>query len=425
MKKSIAIVASLVVLAGVVVTSCSNAKKADAKQASAVELEMYYYKQENQEGLKKLVDAYTAKTGVKINLLIVPNDGDATMAARAAQGKLPDILQMQSYARVWEYAEKGYVLDLTAKPVLGKVLDSSKASVTWNGKQWALPMDYAGIGIIYNKDVFAKYGLQAPTTKRELERVCATLKSNNVLPFAGLLAENWSVGHFITLVHTSLLVGEKNIAVDKFVADMNAGTTSYGVVDTAKLFAALDFYRDNMDSKAAEWGWDQQVTAFAKGEAAMMVQGLWSYGAAIGANPALNCGFVPYPVFDDVKLNKMYADIDSAFGVSAQSSKEKQDASLAFLEWLASSEAQKIWIEDYKLVPAFKDADLSSMQQPFQDLLASVAKNGAYPWAFSSYPTTAFEDACKNGAQQYMFKKITADAVIKNVDKVWASAVKK
>jgi raffinose/stachyose/melibiose transport system substrate-binding protein len=426
MKKSFAVAISLVLLAGAVFAGgSSDTKKAEAKSAAPVELEMYYYKQENQEGLKKLVEAYAAKTGVKISLLIVPNDADATMAARAAQGKLPDILQMQTYARVWEYAEKGYVVDLSSRPVMGKVLDSAKPAVTYNGKQYALPMDYAGIGIIYNQDIFNKYGLTAPTTKRELERVCATLKSNGIIPFAGLLAENWSVGHFITLVHTSLLVGEKNTPVDKFVAGMNAGTTSYGVVDTAKLFSALDFYRDNMAAKAAEWGWDQQVSAFVKGEAAMMVQGLWSYGAAIGADPNLNCGFVPYPVFDDAKLNKMYADIDSSFGVSAQSPKDKQDAALAFLEWLATPEAQKIWIEDYKLVPAFKDANVSSMQKPFQDLLASVAKNGAYPWAFSSYPTTAFEDACKNGAQQYMFKKIAADQVIKNVDTVWAAAVKK
>jgi raffinose/stachyose/melibiose transport system substrate-binding protein len=393
--------------------------------AAPVELEMYYYKQENQEGLKKLVDTYTAKTGVKISLLIVPNDADATMSARAAQGKLPDILQMQTYARVWEYAEKGYVLDLSKQPVLAKVIDSAKPAVTYNGKQYALPMDYAGIGIIYNKDIFKKYNLKAPTTARELERVCASLKKAGVTPFAGLLAENWSAGHFITLVHTSLLVGEKKIAVADFKAGMDNGTTSYGVVDTKKLFAALDFYKDNMDPKAAEWGWDQQVAAFSKGEAAMMVQGLWSYGAAIGTNPKLNCGFIPYPVFNDVKLNKMYADIDSCFGVSAQSPKDKQDAALAFLEWLATPEAQKIWVQDYKLVPAFKNADVSSMKQPFQDLLASVSKNGAYPWAFASYPTTAFEDACKPGAQQYMFKKLSADAVIKLVDSTWASSVKK
>jgi raffinose/stachyose/melibiose transport system substrate-binding protein len=393
--------------------------------AAPVELEMYYYKQENQEGLKKLVDTYTAKTGVKISLLIVPNDADATMSARAAQGKLPDILQMQSYSRVQEYAAKGYVVDLSKAPVLAKVVDSSKPAVTYNGKQYALPMDYAGIGIIYNKDIFKKYNLKAPTTARELERVCATLKKNGVTPFAGLLAENWSAGHFITLVHTSLLIGGKGIPADKFIADMNAGKTSWGVVDTKALFASLDFYRDNMDPKASEWGWDQQQAAFAKGEAAMMVQGLWSYGAAIGTNPKLDCGFIPYPIFNNAKLNKMYADIDSCFGVSAQSPKDKQDAALAFLEWLATPEAQKIWIQDYKLVPAFKGADLKSRPQPYQDLLASVSKNGAYPWAFSQYPTTVFEDACKNGAQQYMFKKQSAADVIKLVDTTWASFVNK
>ena len=50
-------------------------------------------------------------------------------------------------------------------------------------------------------------------------------------PFAGLLKENWSMGHFITLVHTNLLAAKK-IDPAKFVADMNKGTTSYGVVDT-------------------------------------------------------------------------------------------------------------------------------------------------------------------------------------------------
>lgn len=413
MKKILCAVLGLLMIAG------------GAMFAAPVELEMYYYKQENQDGLKKLVETYTAKTGVKISLLIVPNDSDATMSARAAQGKLSDILQMQSYARVQEYAAKGYVLDLSKQPVMAKVVDSSKPAVTYNGKQYALPMDYAGIGIIYNKDIFAKYKLKAPTTARELERVCDTLKKNGVTPFAGLLRANWSAGHFISLVHTSLLIGEKKISAEKFVADMNAGKTSYGVVDTKKLFAALDFYKANMAPNAAEWDWNEQQAAFAKGEAAMMVQGLWSYGAAIATNPALNCGFIPYPVFNSAKDNKIYADIDSCFGVSAQSSKEKQAAALAFLEWLATPEAQKIWIEDYKLVPAFKGADLSSMKQPFQDLLAMVEKNGAYPWAFSAYPTTAFEDGCKNGAQQYMFQKVDGATVIKNIDTIWAAAVKK
>lgn len=391
---------------------------------SAQKLEMYYYKQEIQAGLKSLTDAFTkVNPGITISMLIIPNDADATMSARAASGTLSEILQMQSYSRVFEYAQKGYVLDLSKQPVMSKVIDSSKAAVTWHGKQWALPMDFAGIGIIYNKEIFAKYNLQPPATYRELERVVKTLKDNGVTPFAGLLKENWSIGHFITLVQTNLLA-EKGISVAKFVADMDAGKTSYGVVDTKKLFSIIDFYRANMDDNAEEMSWDQQQAAFAGGKSAMMVQGLWSYGAAIGTNPQLNCGFIPFPVFNDAKMNKFYADVDSTFGLSSQASAEKQAAGKKFLEWLATPQAIRIWTSECKLTSDFKGADMSALQAPFGQLMASVAKNGAYPWAFSMYPTAAFEDAAKNGAQAYVFKKKTAEDVIADIDRIWREARK-
>ena len=391
----------------------------------AQKLELYYYKQENQEGLKKLVEAFIKENpGISMDLLIIPNDADATMAARAASGKLSDILQMQSYSRVFEYAQKGYVLDLSKEPVLAKVIDSAKPAVTLQGKQWALPMDFAGIGIIYNKAIFARYGLKAPATYRELERVVKTLKENDVTPFAGLLKENWSIGHFITLVHTSLLA-EKKIPVAKFIADMDAGKTSYGVVDTKTLFSTIDTYVGNMDANAAEMSWDQQQAAFAGGKSPMMVQGLWSYGAAIGTNPDLDAGFVPFPMFNDPKMVKFYADVDSCFGVSAQAPADKQAAAKKFLAWLAGPKAVKIWTTDYKLTLSFKGADLSALKPPFVELMSTVGKNGAYPWAFSMYPTAVFEDAVKNGAQAYAFKKKTAEAVIADIDRQWAEARKR
>jgi raffinose/stachyose/melibiose transport system substrate-binding protein len=388
----------------------------------AQKLELYYYKQENQEGLKKLVDTFVRENpGVSIELLIIPNDADATMAARAASGKLSEILQMQSYSRVFEYAQKGYVLDLSREAVMNKVIPSAKPAVTWNGKQWALPMDFAGIGIIYNKDIFKRYGLQAPATYRDLERITRTLKSNGVTPYAGLLKENWSIGHFITLAHTNLLAA-KGISVEKFIADMDAGRTSYGVVDTRILFATIDQYVANMDSNAAEMSWDQQQASFAGGKSPMMVQGLWSYGAAIGTNPELDAGFVPFPMFNDPAMVKFYADVDSCFGVSAQASADKQAAAKKFLEWLATPRAVKIWTTDYKLTLSFKGADLSALKSPFVELMSTVDRNGAYPWAFSMYPTAVFEDAVKNGAQAYAFKKKTAEAVIADIDRQWREA---
>ncbi|MCK9170992.1 MAG: extracellular solute-binding protein [Treponema sp.] len=421
MKKIIAVASALAVLSCGTVFA-QNAKKDDSGK---VKLEMYYYKQENQEGLKNIVKAFEAENpDISIDMLIIPNDADAAMSARAAQGALPAIMQMQSYSRVKEYAEKGYLVDLSKEQALSKVVPSSLPAVTYNGKQYALPMDFAGIGIIYNKDIFKKYHIKTPATYRDLEKACKTLKSNNIVPFAALLKENWSVGHFITMIHTALLQ-EKNISPDKFVADMNAGKTSYGVVDTAKLFKIMDFYRANMNDNAAEMGGGEQQQSFAKGESAMMVNGLWAYVDAKKLNPKLNAGFIPFPVYNDEKLNKLYADVDSTFGVSSQSTKEEQAASIKFINWLSTPKAQKLWVSEYKLTNSFKGGDFTSLGGPFDDLMKSVGAKGSLPWAFSQYPSEVFEDACKNGAQQYMMKARSASDVIKTIDAQWQAAAAK
>ena len=421
MKKVMTSVAAALMVA-LAFTGC---QKKSGDKSSKVKLEMYYYKQENQEGLKTIIKAFEKENpNIAINLLIIPNDADSAMSARAAQGELPALLQMQSYSRVREYAERGYLVDLTDKECMKDVLPSALPAVTYNDKQYAMPMHFAGIGIIYNKDLFDKYNLQAPTTYRELEKVCRTLKQNDVVPFAGLLKENWSVGHFITMVHTALL-DEKNISVEKFVEDMNAGKSSYGVVDTAKLFSILDFYRSNMNSNASEMDGGNQQQSFAKGESAMMVQGLWAYVDALKLNANLNAGFIPFPVYNDASKNKMYADVDSTFAVSAQASKEEQDAAIKFLEFLASEKGSKLWVSEYKLTHSFRGGDFSTLGTPYDDLMKSVAEKGSNPWAFSQYPSEVFEDACKNGAQQYIMQKKTAKDVISNIDALWASSTNK
>lgn len=246
------------------------------------------------------------------------------------------------------------------------------------------------------------------------------LKDNGVTPFAGLFKANWSLGHFLSLVHTGF-AGDKLLP---WIKEMNAGKASFAdPVNVSDVFRVLDFYRDNVDPAAAEMDWNEQQAAFAGEEAAMMVQGLWSYGAAISTNPKLDCGFVPFPVNDEKA--KMFADVDSTIAVAKGISSKKRKAALKFVNWLGSEKAIKIWVEKCKLVPTFKGADVSSMQQPFQDLLYYVSKGESNPWAFSMYPVAAYEDATKNGAQEYMFGVKSADQVVDFIDSTWKNLVGK
>jgi raffinose/stachyose/melibiose transport system substrate-binding protein len=391
--------------------------------ANEVKLNLFFYKQEIAKELKEMTEAFQkTHPNITIDLEIVPNDSMTVLKTRMSSGQAPDIIQLQSYANVFEFANAGWLLDLSKEPVMAKVVPDTKNSVTYKGKAYALPMDVAGIGIIYNKDIFKKYGLKPPATFNELKNVCATLKKNKVTPFASMFKVNWSLGHFLSMVHTTL-AGPK---VLPWIEAMNSGKGSFAdPVDVKELFMILDFYKANSDPRAAEFDWDEQQASFAKGEAAMMVQGLWSYGAAIGTNPKLNCGFIPFPCTNNAKDTKLFADVDSTFALSAASSPEKTKAAKAFLEWLGTPEAIKMWVEKCKLVPTFKGADVKSMDSPFQDLVAYLNSGKTNPWAFSMYPVAAFEDATKNGAQEYLFGRKNAGQVVKYIDDTWRKSVRK
>lgn len=385
--------------------------------ADKVKLNLFFYKQEIKQEMRDLTDAFSKKyPNITIDLEIVPNESMAVLRTKMAGGNAPDIIQLQSYASVFEFARAGWLADLTKEPVLGKVVPGTRTSVTYNGKLYALPMDVAGIGIIYNKDIFKKYGLKPPTTFSELREVAATLKKNGVTPFASMFKANWSLGHFISMVHTTL-AGDRLMP---WLEKMNAGKGSFAdPINKEDLFRIMNFYKAYSDENAAEMDWNEQQAEFATGKAAMMVQGLWSYGAAISTNPKLNCGFIPFPATENAKANKLFADVDSTFAIAATASPDRMKAAKLFLEWLATPDAIKIWVEKCKLVPTFKGATVKTMDAPFQDLVSYMGSGKTNPWAFSMYPVAVFEDACKNGAQEYMFGRKTADQVIQFIDETW------
>lgn len=425
---------ALVVLAAVVVLFITGCEK---KQQGR-EVELYYYKQENQEGFRRVVKAFEKEhPDIALKPLIIPNDGDATLAARMAQNRLPAIIQVQSYARVNEYASKGYLRDLSETDAIKNVLNGGIAPVTYEGKQFAVPLDYAGIGIIYNKAIFSKLGIRPPTTWDELVEVCNTLKQNDIVPFSGLLKENWSAGQFLIMIHTYLLAekaktqdaAKLNYYLNDFVQRMNDGITTYGdAINSKRLFEIMDFYRENMAHgsetliDASEMDGAAQQKQFADGTAGMMVQGLWSYVDAKKLNPTLEAGFVPFPVFNDPAMNRIYADVGSAFCVTNQVSEQTQEDAVTFLNWLSSDAGKEHWVKDYGITHSFKGGDFSVLGVPYADLMREAAA-GSYPWMSHRYPSVVYEDACKNYGQQYLLGFIDADKVLSNIDECWKMAV--
>ena len=99
--------------------------------AAPLKLELFYYKQEIRDALRDMADEFTKENpDITIDLTVVPNEGITVLRTRLASGQAPDIIQLQSYSQVFEFAAAGYLMDLTGTPIINKVVDSAMNAVT-------------------------------------------------------------------------------------------------------------------------------------------------------------------------------------------------------------------------------------------------------------------------------------------------------
>jgi raffinose/stachyose/melibiose transport system substrate-binding protein len=107
----------------------------------------------------------------------------------SAAGKLGDAWFNWGGSLAAPYEDAGHALELTPelqaqygvdKNILPAALDLARHK----GKLYGVPIWVRPMTIFYKKSIFDKYGLTAPKTFDELEKICETLKSKGVIPFA-------------------------------------------------------------------------------------------------------------------------------------------------------------------------------------------------------------------------------------------------
>lgn len=137
--------------------------------------------------MEKAVADFQAKTNVKVELTFLENDPYKTkLKTVMGSGEAPDIFHSWGGGWLQQFVDEGQVLDVTDK--VADFKDALPEAVwgldSFNGKIYGIPNSLAGSALFYNKAMFDKLGLTAPTTWSELENVATVLKKNGIIPFA-------------------------------------------------------------------------------------------------------------------------------------------------------------------------------------------------------------------------------------------------
>jgi len=165
-----------------------------------------------------VVDAFEqANPGTTIKTEARPGgtEGDNLVKTKLSTGDMQDVFWYNSGSLLQALNPAQSIVDLTGDPMLQNVDETFLPSVTQNGKVYGVPAGTAmGGGILYNKDVYSKLGLQVPKTWAEFEANNDKIKAAGITPVIETFKDTWTSQLFVLADFYNVQLANPNFAKD-------------------------------------------------------------------------------------------------------------------------------------------------------------------------------------------------------------------
>jgi raffinose/stachyose/melibiose transport system substrate-binding protein len=408
----------------------TTAPAADTKAAEPVTLKFFSNLPDRTAGQGKveqqLIDSYLQEnSNVKIELETLQDEPyKQKFKAYTASASLPDVLNVWGQpAFLGPVMTSGYIAELNKADYDSYgFFPGSLDGFSQDGKLYGLPRNTDVMVLYYNKDIFDKNGLKAPTTLKELEDVSKALRAKGIAPCAINGKDKWA----LSILYHDLAIKESGNP--QIIRDALAGKTSFtkeeSLVKAAKDFKELmdtKFFQDSFT--AADYGAARNL--FGQGKAAMYYMGSWEMGMVSDEN-------LPEAVRKTMVLTSTVA-VDGGKGkisdimawngggyAAAANSKVKGEA-IKFLNYIFKPDnwAKNVWQQGV-CAPAQKyDSYMTGNETQFQKdftallggstLISGVTVNDSH--------TPSFKTDSENLCQQLAAGTITPEKFLEEMDK--------
>lgn len=248
--------------------------------------------------------------------------------------EVPDIVLMVAENR-YDFLENDYVLDLTNEDVVGKMSESAKKQITFDGKIYAVTTGGSVGGLLVNMDLWEQAGLKEdPATWDELVEAMKKLgQLDGVTGFIDNTADA-AISIATPLYAATWLNKEPD-----YENQVEAGEKTYADY-WEPIFATLktDLY-DTGIMTAENMGipWDTVVNNFALGKVGMIMGASWNVPDIQAINPDLNYKVMGIPNEDG--SSKYYCGDCLEPSMCVMKEGKNQENALAFLESLFDEES--------------------------------------------------------------------------------------
>ncbi len=392
---------------------------------------------------------YEAQTGVKVNVVTAASGTyETTLKSEIAKADAPTIFQINGPVGFQSWKE--YCLDLSTTKLYGYLSDKSLA-VTEGTGVYGIPYVVEGYGIIYNNAIMEKYF--ALSNKAVSISSAAEINSFAILQAVveDMSANKELIGIEGVFASTSLNQGEQwrwqthlanlplyyefkdNTEYDNTVlAGLSAKEIQFKYGDNFRNI--FDLYTNNsltpkglLGSKSV----NDSMAEFALGKVAMVQNGNWAWSqiASIEGNNVKSEDIRFMPVYTGVageEKQGLCIGTENYFSINSKVSKEKQNASVAFLEWLFSSEKGKAYVtKELGFIAPFTtfEENEKPVDPLAKEVLAWMEKDGvtSVAWTFAAFPSEDFKNYFGDALVEYVQGTHTWDNVTTVVKDSWKS----
>ncbi|HEV7899790.1 MAG TPA: extracellular solute-binding protein [Planosporangium sp.] len=311
-------------------------------------LEFFQFKPEAVGTFNKIIaDFEKAYPTIRVRQNHVP-DADTAIRTRLVRDAVPDVMTLNANATFGELAKAGAFYDFSKEPVTQSVSPAILSIINDLGTRAAgevngLPFANNADGVIYNKDLFARYGVKEPTTWGELLAAARTFKDAGVTPFYVTLKDAWtSLPAFNALA--------SNLPPRNFFDSRESGRTTFAAAYpevAARLSQLFQFGQQDRFSR----GYNDGNQAFAKGEAAMYLQGIWAIPPIRTFKPTFQIGTFALPV-DDPAATRLVSGVDVAVALGRKPRHPTE--AMTFVNYLMRPDVVSAYAADQSAIPTLK-----------------------------------------------------------------------
>ena len=380
-------------------------------------LSFFQFKGEALEDFNQIIADFEAENP---DIRVVQNqvaDADTAIRTLLVKDKAPDVITLNASGNFGRLAQAGVFYDFSNEPVLDTINPAVQEIIadlgTHGDEVSGLGYVNNANGVIYNQEIFAAQGLEVPETWDELVAVCDALEAAGITPFYGTLADSW------TGLPSFNALGAYP-AMDDFFEKMREQGEDTGPdseVSFEKNFAeAMDQqYQlfEYMQDGYRGATYDDGNAAFANGEVAMLLQGIWALSPVKGINPDIRAGIFPYPAADDPADRVLVSGVDVVVTM-AKDSPRKEEA-LRFIDYLFQKDVIEEFAASQNMIPSVEGAELSD--EPAIQSVAPYFDEGRIAGFIDhqippSIPLAAID-------QQFLFSG-DAEAALATLDSEWS-----